>query len=521
LEEFLGIKKTQNKKSSDNSLFRNLLKVGKNLLAESSLDNLLSLAIDNTIEMSGAERGMIILFGESGEILFQTARNLQQQDVENPKFEISRTIIEMVRKKKIPIYLEDAFEDDRFKKSDSVQQLRILSIICLPLIKKNQVFGVIYLDNRTLKGVFSTDIYELVKELGELISLAAYQALQRKRLFNRISTLEKELRDKYRFENIIGHHPKIVEVLKLVSQIADSNATVLIQGESGTGKELIARAIHYNSSRREKPFVPVNCGALPENLLESELFGHVHGAFTGAVNERIGWFEKANQGTMFLDEISEMSPSLQVKLLRILQTGEFSKVGSTQFQQCDVRIISATNKNLELQIKNGHFREDLFYRLDVVEIGLPPLRERNSDILLLIKHFIDYYNQECNKQIKDISPEAEAKLMAYHFPGNIRELENLIVRAITLAKGDLIEVQHLPARVSRKMVVENKNDYLKFSTLHEARKHGVEKIEKEYVIHCLQTTSGHISNAAKLAGMDVGNFYRLIKKYRIKPALYK
>jgi transcriptional regulator with GAF, ATPase, and Fis domain len=517
----LGIKKIQNKEIQNNMLFRKLFKIGKNLLAESSLNNLLSLAIDQTIEISHAERGMIILFGKSGEILFQTARNLQQQDIENPKFEISRTIIEKVRKKKIPIYLENAFEDDRFKKSQSVQQLRILSIICLPLINDNHVFGVIYLDNRTLKGVFTKEIYELANELGDLISLAAYQALQRKKLFNRVTSLEKELRDKYSFENIIGHHPKMVEVLKLVSQISDSNATVLIQGESGTGKELIARALHYNSSRKENPFVPVNCGALPENLLESELFGHVRGAFTGAVNDRIGWFEKANQGSIFLDEISEMSPSLQVKLLRILQTGEFSKVGSSLFQQCDVRIISATNKDLEQQVKDEKFREDVFYRLDVVEIVLPPLRERNSDILLLIKHFIDYYNQECNKQIKDISPEAEAMLMTYNFPGNIRELENIIVRAITLTTGDLIEIQHLPARVSRKMFVENKNDFVKFSTLQEARKHATEKVEKEYVIHCLETTSGHISKAAKIAGMDVGNFFRIIKKHGIIPALFK
>jgi len=517
----LGIKKIQNKENHGNMLFRKLFKIGKNLLAESSLDNLLSLAIDQTIEMSGAERGMIILFEKSGDILFQTARNLQQLDIENPKFEISRTIIEKVKNEKTPIYLENAFEDALFKKSKSVQQLKILSIICIPLINESHVFGVIYLDNRTLKGVFTTDIYELVNELGDLISLAAYQALQRKQLFNRVTNLEKELRHKYSFENIIGHHPKMVDILKLVSQIADTNATVLIQGETGTGKELIARAIHYNSSRKEKPFVPVNCGALPENLLESELFGHVRGAFTGATNLRIGWFEKANEGTIFLDEISEMSPSLQVKLLRILQTGEFSKVGSSSFQQCDVRVITATNKNLEQQVRSGEFREDVFYRLDVVEIDLPPVRKRRSDIPLLMQHFIRQYNQKNDTQITNISAEAESKLMAYSFPGNVRELENIIVSAITLATGDIIESHHLPSRVTRDKPAEKTNELFKFSTLQEARKHATEKVEKEYIIHCLESTSGHISKAAKIAGMDVGNFFRLIKKHGITPALFK
>ncbi len=443
----MGIKKIQNTEKSDNLIFEKLFNVGKNLLVESSLDNLLSLAIDKTIELSEAERGMIILFGKGEEILFQAARNLKKEDIEHPKFEVSRTIIKSVKNTKEPIYLENAFEDASFKKSNSVKRLRILSVICLPLIYEAQIFGVIYLDNRSLQGVFKQSTFDFVKELGDFISLAAYRALQRKQLSNRVTNLEKDLRDKYKFENIIGHHPKMVEVLKLVSQIADTNATVLIQGESGTGKELIAKAIHYNSSRREKPFIPINCSALPESLLESELFGHVRGAFTGAVKNRIGWFEQANGGTIFLDEVSEMSPALQVKLLRILQTGEYSKVGgSNQMKFCDVRVVSATNKKLLQLVKEGKFREDVFYRLDVVEIEVPPLHERKSDIPLLTKHFIEFYNRKRNKNITKISSQVETQLMAYNFPGNVRELQNIIEQAMALADGEKIETFHLPTR---------------------------------------------------------------------------
>ena len=500
-------------------ILQKLLIVAKQLLTESTVDDLLSLAIDKTIELSNAERGMIILFGEKEEKLFQVARNLKKEDIKNPKFEVSRTIIKSVEKLKEPIYLENALEDPSLNKSDSVKRLRILSVICLPLLYDDQIFGVIYLDNRSIQGVFQQSTFDFVKELGGFISLAAYQALQRKQLTNNVSNLEKQLRDKYCFEGIIGHHPKMFDVLQLVSKVADSNATILIQGESGTGKELIAKAIHFNSSRKGKPFITINCGALPENLLESELFGHVRGAFTGAVNERIGWFEKTNGGTIFLDEVSEMSPALQVKLLRILQTGEYSKVGNTEIHFCDVRVVSATNKDLLQLVKDGEFRDDVFYRLNVVEITLPPLRERKSDIPLLIKHFLDFYNRKNNKNIKKISSPVENQLMTYNFPGNIRELENIMIRAITLVDGDTIEIFHLPPRFSVNEQAQ-KNTYQSI-TLTEAKRLAAFKAEKEFIIDCLEITKGHITKAAKIAGMDGGNFHRILTKHGINPADFK
>jgi len=516
---FLGIKKEQKSVKVGTLVHKKLFEIGKQLLVQSTVDELLEIAIDKTIELSRAERGMIILFGKGKEILFQAARKIKKEDIENPKFEVSRTIIKSVEKSKEPIYLENALEDPSFDKSDSVKRLRILSVICLPLLYEEQIFGVIYLDNRSIQGVFQQATFDFVKELGDFISLAAYQALQRKQLYNRVTNLEEELRDKYKFEYIIGHHPKMIGVFKLVSQIADSNATILIQGETGTGKELIARAIHYNSSRRNKPFIPINCSALPESLLESELFGHVCGAFTGAVKNRIGWFEQANGGTIFLDEVSEMSPALQVKLLRILQTGEYSKVGGNQIEFCDVRVVSATNKKLLQLVKEGKFREDVFYRLDVVEIEVPPLRERKSDILLLTKHFIEFYNRENNKNITKISPQAETQLMAYNFPGNVRELQNIIEQAMAFAEGKTIETFHLPARF--KKYEKEQNDSFKPTTLIEAKRLAANKAEKEFIIDCLETTKGHITKAAKIAGMDAGNFHRILTKHDINPLAFK
>lgn len=326
-------------------------------------------------------------------------------------------------------------------------------------------------------------------------------------------TLEQELRSRYRFEFIVGHHPGMVKNFKLVSQIADTDATVLILGESGTGKELIARALHYNSRRQSNPFVTINCGALPESLLESELFGHVRGAFTGAIKDKPGWFESANGGTIFLDEVSEMSPALQVKLLRILQTGDYSRVGSTQNHKCDVRFIAATNKDLLELVHEAKFREDLYFRLNVIDIELPPLRERNSDIPLLIQHFIKLYSTKYGKVDLEISIETQGLLLSYNFPGNVRELENIIQRCVALAENHIIKPDHLPSSFNGR---GNHMHPAETSSCFKAAKQCVvQKFEIEYITGCLQASNGHISDAAKSAGIDVKNFYEKMKKYGI------
>lgn len=500
-------------------MLQKLIEIGKQVLAESDINRVLTIALDGAIEITGAERGMVILFGSGDKILFETARNLKKADIENPKFEISQTIINRVKSDFKAICLHNALEDHSLKKSASAVRLKILSVICLPLQYENNTFGVVYLDNRTVRGAFEQDTFRFAQEFTDFISLAAHHALEKKRLKNHITSLGKEIRGKFQFEEIIGSHPKIMEVLKLVGQVADTDATVLLQGENGTGKELIARALHYNSSRKNKPFLPINCGALAENILESELFGHVKGAFTGAIKDKAGYFERADGGTIFFDEISEMSPSLQVKLLRVLQTGEYSPVGSTEICHCDVRIVAATNKKVEELVKDDKFREDLYYRLKVIELELPPLRERRSDIPILAGHFLKLFSKKYNRENLQISERTKAILLAHDFPGNIRELEHTIQHAVVLSEGDIIEQQHLPHNLSgKKNSLQATNRH---SSLTEIKHHASEEAEDEFIRECLKTTRGHISNAAKMAGIDVSNFHKLIKKHNIDPTKFK
>lgn len=335
----------------------------------------------------------------------------------------------------------------------------------------------------------------------------------------RHDTFEAELRSNYRFESIVGHHPKMIEVLKLVAQIADTDATVLIQGESGTGKELIARALHDNSSRRDKPLVPINCAAIPEHLLESELFGHVRGAFTGATKDATGWFERADGGTIFLDEVNDMSPALQVRLLRILQTGEYSRLGSTEIHYCDVRVIAATSQDLRNLVREGKFREEVYYRLNIIDIWLPPLRERKCDIPLLAQHFLKLYGPKYDKQNVHLSEEAEVLLLAYDFPGHVRELENMMQRAVILAEDDVVTPCHLPADVFRRNNVSKSES--QYSTFKAAKEQAVEKFERDYIVDCLNASRGNISLAAKSAGIHVTNLHAKMKKYSISPHSFK
>ncbi|MHC4105326.1 MAG: sigma-54 interaction domain-containing protein [Planctomycetota bacterium] len=321
------------------------------------------------------------------------------------------------------------------------------------------------------------------------------------------------------FAEIVGHHPRIVNILKLIAQVADSGTTILIYGESGTGKELVARALHTNSSRRNKPFVPLNCGALPENLLESELFGHVRGAFTGAVTDRQGWFEYADGGTILLDEIHDMSPALQLKLLRVSQTGEFSPVGSAEFRKSDVRIVAATYRDLKELVEDRKFRDELYYRLNVIDLCLPPLRERKSDLPLLIKHFLNEFGAQYRKERLRLCHKVEELLNQYTYPGNIRELRNIMERCVVLTEGEVIETPSLPANLLIKDNTHSNNNLL--SPFQKAKQLTVEQFEQEYITECLRIARGNISKAARSAGMHVANLHAKIKKYDIDPHLFK
>lgn len=330
------------------------------------------------------------------------------------------------------------------------------------------------------------------------------RALENRRLTTEIERLKGLLKEKYDFQNIVAKSKKMQHVLEQVSHIAKTDSTVYIYGESGTGKELIAKAIYLASERKDKPFVAINCAAIPETLLESELFGFEKGAFTGAIRDSKGLFARAHQGTIFLDEIGDMPLSIQAKLLRVLQEQQFYPVGGEKPIKVDVRIIVATNKDLEAEVKNGSFREDLFYRIHVIPIKLPSLREKKEDIPILVEDFLKKFNQKIKKNIKGLTSSAIKKLMLYDWPGNVRELENTIEYAVALTQQDVIsEDIILPAK-------DLPAEPLK--PLKEAR----EDFEKIYLIRLLEFTGGNVSRAAELAGKYRADFYNLIKKYNIK-----
>lgn len=356
----------------------------------------------------------------------------------------------------------------------------------------------------------------LVKPLDlEEVKITVDRCLEKKRLMNENILLRQSFETKFKLDNIIGNSAEMQKVFDLIKKVGPTNNTVLLTGESGTGKDLIARAIHHNSLRKNYPFVAINCGAMPETLLESELFGHVKGAFTGAFANKKGLFEVANKGTIFLDEISEMSQMMQVKLLRVLQDKVIRRVGGTEEIFIDVRVIAATNINLAEAVKSGRFREDLFYRLNVINIEIPPLRKRKDDILLLAYHFIKRYNQELGKAVDKISKEAIIILENYPWPGNVRELENAIARAVTMTPDDTINVEHLPESL---LSIENPIANLEVSDVggNFNLVNTIDEIRKYYIVKALTKSAGKQKKAAQLLQITLRSIRYYIKKLKIK-----
>ena len=340
------------------------------------------------------------------------------------------------------------------------------------------------------------------------LAIQIEKALEKRKLSVEITRLRELLREEYDFENIVARSEKMQMVLEEVSRVAGTESTIYIHGESGTGKELIAKAIHLASGRRDKPFVAINCAALPETLLESELFGHEKGSFTGAVKDTKGLFGQAHKGTMFLDEVGNMPLVTQAKLLRVLQERQFYSVGSQKPVEADVRVFVATNKDLEEEVKQGFFREDLFYRIHVIPIHLPPLRERKEDIPLLVAHFVRKFCLQMKKEVEGLTPEAMQRLMLYDWPGNVRELENTIEYAMALTRDNIIK---------ENLILRTKRPAEGLKPLKEAR----EEFEKDYLIDIIKVSEGNISAAARLAGKYRADFYNLLRKYSIDPADFK
>lgn len=369
--------------------------------------------------------------------------------------------------------------------------------------------------------------YGTIESAIEALKLGGYDYLQKPINFERLKILidrifekrrlqlenimiKRRLKERFNYDQLIGKSPAMQQIYEVIDRISLASPTVLIQGESGTGKELVANVIHQNSSRRNKPFIPVNCGAISEGLLESELFGHVKGAFTGAVKDSPGLFMAADGGTLFLDEIAEVPPAIQVKLLRALQEKKIRRVGDTREIEVDVRIIAATNKNLDREIAKKTFRKDLYYRLNVISIRMPALREIKEDIPRLAQHFIKKFGKTNQRRVNGVSPEAMELLMNYHWPGNVRQLENVIERAFALGTGEMIDALDLPAEIRNNRPVESA-DQIDFN---------LSANEKRLIIKALQHTKGNKAEAAKLLGINITTVYRKIEKYQINDQVY-
>lgn len=395
-----------------------------------------------------------------------------------------------------------------------IDRLSKLDAKIIPIVMTG--FGTIETAVRAMKsGAF--DFITKPFDLGTVAAVVR-RAAEFHRLRQENHLLRRAVRDQYRLEQLVGVSEPMQQVLEFVQKVADSDSTVMIQGESGTGKELVARMLHFNSQRRDRPLVPVNCGAIPENLLESELFGHEKGAFTGATHARMGRFELAHGGTIFLDEIGEMSLPLQVKLLRVLQEREFERVGGNRTIHVDVRIIAATNQDLEAMVEERRFRQDLFYRLNVIPIVIPPLRERRTDIPLLIDHFLNRFNQSKHTQVVGLDDEALRLLTEYDWPGNIRELENMMERLVVLKKQGILASEDLPQKISRKsMIPELKEQFIRLSEdgIHLSRE--VEQYEKHLIMEALKKANGVTSRAAQLLHLNRTTLVEKLKRKGVDP----
>jgi Nif-specific regulatory protein len=498
---------------------------------------LLKMITEKAKELLNAEACSLILLDEARQELFfpvfSDERLTNQQALAEIRFPAHEGLAGRALREGRSFLVTDVSQEPGFyPKVDEFTRLTTRSLLCVPLHTPRGTIGVIEGINRK-EGQFTQEDLNFLEMLSGNVAVAienarVYQTLQaeKERYQSENLHLLRELRDKHCFEGIIGVSRNLLSVLEIVRQVAPTQAPILITGESGTGKELIAKAIHYNSDRAHKPFIVINCAAIPRELLESELFGHEKGAFTGAITTKKGKFELAHGGTLFLDEIGDLDLSLQVKLLRVLQSGEIQSVGSEQIKTVDVRIVAATNQLLKTMLEAGTFRQDLYYRLNVVPLHLPPLRERREDIPLLIQHFLQRFQPK--EKTVDIAPAAIQLLMRYDFPGNIRELENILQRAVILCRGTTILPENLPEEVcgtnhaSPLMLpkIPETNEELKAAKAF-ARQQASEEVERLFILHMLQKTGGNISEAARQTGINRSWLQQMVGKLGLDKEEFK
>ncbi|HEY0405828.1 MAG TPA: sigma 54-interacting transcriptional regulator, partial [Pyrinomonadaceae bacterium] len=485
-----------------------LMKISTTINSVRGLEELQRQLLELIFEVVPAQRGAILLVEEEDEKEFASVFGLDRRSGPNPAIRVSSAIAHRVLSEGVAILSNDVQDSEAFDTTESLIASQIRSLLCVPLVLLDKLLGAIYLDTSNDADRFDQDHLQLVTAIAGIAAVA----LENARHVEWLESENRRLRDDNQLEhNMVGESKAMREVYQFIARVAPTDSTVLITGESGTGKELAARAIHLNSLRRTKPFIAVNCAALTETLLESELFGHEKGAFTGAIAQKKGKIEIADGGTLFLDEVGEMAPILQAKLLRVLQEREFERVGGTRTIKVNLRLIAATNRNLEEAIRDGQFRQDLYYRLNVVSIEMPALRERGEDVILLARYFADKYGEKCNRRVKGISAEARSRLSNYDWPGNVRELENAVERAVVLGTTERILPEDLPEAV----LETEASSAVASAKYHEA----VVEAKKRLIVNAIEQTSGNYTEAAKLLGVHPNYLHRLIRNMNLKSSL--
>jgi len=497
---------------SGSPLARNLsalLKISRVVHAIRDLEELQAQLLDLIFEVVPAGRGAILL-GDGANSEFNSLYARTRQAGQHQLVRVSRTVAHHVLKENVAILGVDIAASDALRDVESLAASEVRSLLCVPLSVFDRTIGCIYLDSTTSVNRFQEDHLQLMAAIAGISAVALDNARRAQWLEQENQRLSLEIRQE---QNLVGESARVKEIFQFLARVGPTDSTVLIEGESGTGKELAARALHRNSHRSQKAFVAINCAAIPETLLESELFGHERGAFTGAASQKKGKLEVAEGGVVFLDEIGELAPALQVKLLRVLQERELERVGGTHPIKIDLRVIAATNRDLDEAVRKKEFRQDLYYRLAVVKLTMPPLREHREDIPMLTRHFIQKNAKRCKVKPKPVSREAMAALVSYDWPGNVRELENAIERALVMGSSDTILLEDLP---------ESLVEQQPLSGMSEGRYHaGVKELKKILIMNAVEQTRGNYIEAASILGVHPNYLHRLIRNLGLKDDLHR
>jgi Nif-specific regulatory protein len=479
-----------------------LYNLAKKLLLQDDYDRTLDLVVQESLALLRGDRGFLVL-KRGDDLDFKVVRNWRLDELAGEGEPVSRSIVARVLESGEPTWIEDALADQRFSEKESVLRMGIRSVLAAPLTVGTERVGALYLESRRIECLFGEAEKELFQHILDLASRALETATRRVLLQQKSAQLERDILARYDFPGLVTRDPGFLRLLKTVGQVASSELPVLIQGPSGTGKELVTRALHLNSRRAARPMVTVNCGAISPQLLESELFGHVQGAFTGATRSKVGLITQADHSTVFLDEVGELPLELQAKLLRTLQFGEVQPVGSTRPVTVDVRFLAATNRDLEEEVAAGRFREDLLYRLNAITLELPPLKERPGDVLLLFHHFLAEAAETDRRPVPHVTPRLERALQQYEWPGNVRELKNEALRLLAITPvGQPLTVEGLSRRVLQTEQVDEEPPSL-------------EEQEKELIELHLRLAGGNRTHAAKSLGISREGLRKKMKRLEI------